>query len=174
VPPRYRRCGRVGEGGRCRLRAGWRVGGRRKILRRGFLGVGLRLLRRRMGCGKCRLGFLLVLEAGNVTFICHASSYFDFSSFVQNTVCKCSELLTDDTNALPKYAHITFFEYFQGLIQWKLAAVFRLPRHKQLHDSEPLLGPFLQRRRVEMLLTCLKQGVVIEHQDEARAFSTAR
>ena len=109
-----------------------------------------------------------------MTFICHASSYFDFISFAQITVCNGPEILTDDTNALPKYARITFFEYFQRLIQRKLAAVFRLPRHKQLHDSEPLLGPFLQRRRVKMLLACLKQGVVIEHQYEARAFSTER
>ena len=57
VPPRHRRCGQVGEGGQCRPRAGWKVGGRRRRLRRGFLGAGLRLLRRRMECGKCMLVF---------------------------------------------------------------------------------------------------------------------
>lgn len=119
-------------------------------------------------------GMLSVLEAKNVTLVHDASCYSDFLSSLKIKSCKGSEILTDNANTLPKYARITFSEYFQRLVQWKFTAVFRLPRHKQLHDSEPLLGPFLQRRRVEMLLTCLKQGVVIEHQNEARAFSTAR
>jgi hypothetical protein len=83
--------------------------------------------------------------------------------------------LTYQSNTLLIFARVASFQNLQRFLQRKLSTVFpHLSWHNKLYNRKSLFSPFLQRRRIQMLLTLINQRNMIQHQHQSGSFSVSR